>query len=134
MRQKLLYRAIKNKISIDDLLVSSAITNQSGSYTSSLMNLVMQFRKVWLFGCSQSYLKLAVKDLFPKLELTVIMNEYDMFYNTYKNIIVGAVLSFTNRFLFCVTWTASNYTRVWSLLQFEDSDNFFVVSKMSSNY
>ncbi|NWH17227.1 INO80 ATPase, partial [Grus americana] len=46
-RQKLLYQALKNKISIDDLLQSSmGTTQQAQSTTSSLMNLVMQFRKV----------------------------------------------------------------------------------------
>ncbi|MEE6491938.1 hypothetical protein FKM82_016432 [Ascaphus truei] len=46
-RQKLLYQALKNKISIDDLLQSSMGTaQQSHNTTSSLMNLVMQFRKV----------------------------------------------------------------------------------------
>ncbi|KAL5008979.1 hypothetical protein ScPMuIL_014560 [Solemya velum] len=45
-RQKLLYQAIKNKISIEDLVNSSASTSQSQLTTSSLMNIVMQFRKV----------------------------------------------------------------------------------------
>ncbi|XP_029454455.1 chromatin-remodeling ATPase INO80 isoform X1 [Rhinatrema bivittatum] len=46
-RQKLLYQALKNKISIDDLLQSSMGTaQQAQTTTSSLMNLVMQFRKV----------------------------------------------------------------------------------------
>ncbi|XP_025921589.1 chromatin-remodeling ATPase INO80 [Apteryx mantelli] len=46
-RQKLLYQALKNKISIDDLLQSSmGTTQQAQNTTSSLMNLVMQFRKV----------------------------------------------------------------------------------------
>jgi len=49
-RQKLLYQALKNKISIDDLLQSSmGTTQQAQTTTSSLMNLVMQFRKVRLF-------------------------------------------------------------------------------------
>lgn len=48
-RQKLLYQALKNKISIDDLLQSSmGTTQQAQNTTSSLMNLVMQFRKVSL--------------------------------------------------------------------------------------
>ncbi|XP_060081949.1 chromatin-remodeling ATPase INO80-like [Ylistrum balloti] len=47
LRQRMLYRAIRNKISIDDLLCSSsANSSQSQSTTSSLMNIVMQFRKV----------------------------------------------------------------------------------------
>ncbi|CAL1585938.1 unnamed protein product [Knipowitschia caucasica] len=46
-RQRLLYKALRNKISIEDLLQSSMGTaQQSHSTTSSLMNLVMQFRKV----------------------------------------------------------------------------------------
>nr|KAG5699748.1 hypothetical protein BaRGS_014164 [Batillaria attramentaria] len=46
-RQKQLYDAIKKKISIEDLLQSSsASSSQAQSTTSSLMNLVMQFRKV----------------------------------------------------------------------------------------
>uniref|UniRef100_A0A671N293 Chromatin-remodeling ATPase INO80 n=1 Tax=Sinocyclocheilus anshuiensis TaxID=1608454 RepID=A0A671N293_9TELE len=46
-RQRLLYQALKNKISIEDLLQSSMGTaQQAHSTTSSLMNLVMQFRKV----------------------------------------------------------------------------------------
>lgn len=46
-RQKLLYQALKNKISIEDLLQSSmGSTQQAQNTTSSLMNLVMQFRKV----------------------------------------------------------------------------------------
>lgn len=42
-RQKYLYQAIRNKIRIEDLLSSTAGQNQG---SSSLMNLVMQFRKV----------------------------------------------------------------------------------------
>ncbi|TKS76013.1 DNA helicase INO80 [Collichthys lucidus] len=46
-RQRLLYQALRNKISIEDLLQSSmGSAQQSHSTTSSLMNLVMQFRKV----------------------------------------------------------------------------------------
>ncbi|KAM6965590.1 chromatin-remodeling ATPase INO80 isoform 1-T2 [Aplochiton taeniatus] len=46
-RQRLLYRALRNKISIEDLLQSSmGTTQQAHNTTSSLMNLVMQFRKV----------------------------------------------------------------------------------------
>uniref|UniRef100_A0A4W3JH07 Chromatin-remodeling ATPase INO80 n=1 Tax=Callorhinchus milii TaxID=7868 RepID=A0A4W3JH07_CALMI len=46
-RQKLLYQALKHKISIEDLLQSSMGTSQQAqNSTSSLMNLVMQFRKV----------------------------------------------------------------------------------------
>lgn len=47
LRQRLLYQALRNKISIEDLLQSSMGTaQQAHSTTSSLMNLVMQFRKV----------------------------------------------------------------------------------------
>uniref|UniRef100_A0A8C3AMT6 Chromatin-remodeling ATPase INO80 n=1 Tax=Cyclopterus lumpus TaxID=8103 RepID=A0A8C3AMT6_CYCLU len=46
-RQRLLYQALRNKITIEDLLQSSMGTaQQSHTTTSSLMNLVMQFRKV----------------------------------------------------------------------------------------
>ncbi|XP_050405390.1 chromatin-remodeling ATPase INO80 [Patella vulgata] len=46
-RQKMLYQGIKNKISIEDLLHTAMDNNtQAQSTTSSLMNLVMQFRKV----------------------------------------------------------------------------------------
>ena len=49
-RQRMLYQAVKNKISIEDLLQSSSSnTSVAQTSTSSLMNLVMQFRKVgWL--------------------------------------------------------------------------------------
>ncbi|XP_042894335.1 chromatin-remodeling ATPase INO80-like isoform X1 [Penaeus japonicus] len=47
LRQKFLYNGLKNKISIDELLRSSmGPSSQQTSVTSSLMNLVMQFRKV----------------------------------------------------------------------------------------
>ncbi|XP_064490268.1 chromatin-remodeling ATPase INO80-like isoform X3 [Ornithodoros turicata] len=47
-RQKNLYQGLRNKISIEDLMQSSAAASasQAQSATSSLMNLVMQFRKV----------------------------------------------------------------------------------------
>lgn len=48
-RQKRLYEGLKQKISIEDLLHSSSnadSTSQAQFATSSLMNLVMQFRKV----------------------------------------------------------------------------------------
>ncbi|PVD25847.1 hypothetical protein C0Q70_13511 [Pomacea canaliculata] len=46
-RQRQLYAAIKQKISIEDLLQSTtSASSQAQSTTSSLMNLVMQFRKV----------------------------------------------------------------------------------------
>lgn len=48
IRQRYLYDAIKKKIRIEDLLagVTQASAASSSSATSSLMNLVMQFRKV----------------------------------------------------------------------------------------
>ncbi len=46
LRQKWLYRAIRNKISIEDLVQTSTATSASSSATSNLMNIVMQFRKV----------------------------------------------------------------------------------------
>ncbi|KAI8045964.1 hypothetical protein M5D96_002155 [Drosophila gunungcola] len=48
IRQKLLYRALKQKIRIEDLLhlTSGSTTTSSSSSASNLMNLVMQFRKV----------------------------------------------------------------------------------------
>ncbi|XP_048586303.1 chromatin-remodeling ATPase INO80 isoform X2 [Nematostella vectensis] len=45
-RQKWLYQAVKQKISIDDLVYTSASSSATSATTSSLMNLVMQFRKV----------------------------------------------------------------------------------------
>ena len=45
-RQKWLYRAIRNKISIEDLVQTSTSTSTSSSATNNLMNIVMQFRKV----------------------------------------------------------------------------------------
>ncbi|CAL1282320.1 unnamed protein product [Larinioides sclopetarius] len=58
-RQKLLYQNLRKKISIDDLMQSSStMSSHSHSATSSLMNLVMQFRKV----CNHP-------DLFEKREV-----------------------------------------------------------------
>uniref|UniRef100_T1IPW9 Chromatin-remodeling ATPase INO80 n=1 Tax=Strigamia maritima TaxID=126957 RepID=T1IPW9_STRMM len=53
-RQKHLYEGLKKKISIDDLLHSSSAnaSSQSQSATSSLMNLVMQFRLFVVSGLS----------------------------------------------------------------------------------
>ncbi|XP_071833817.1 chromatin-remodeling ATPase INO80-like isoform X2 [Apostichopus japonicus] len=46
-RQQMLYQAVKNKISIDDLIRSTGSNiSQVQSTTNNLMNLVMQFRKV----------------------------------------------------------------------------------------
>ena len=50
IRQKLLYMGLKRKIKIEDLLQGLGSQKESGggagTLTSSLMNLVMQFRKV----------------------------------------------------------------------------------------
>ncbi len=52
IRQKLLYMGLKRKIKVEELLqqgdraASSSSSSQSQAVTSSLMNLVMQFRKV----------------------------------------------------------------------------------------
>ena len=46
IRQKLLYRGLKGKIRIEELLAGLGSQSQSSSIASSLMNLVMQFRKV----------------------------------------------------------------------------------------
>ncbi|VDI53953.1 DNA helicase INO80 [Mytilus galloprovincialis] len=45
-RQRMLYKGIKNKISIEDLLSSSSSSSSAQNSASSLMNIVMQFRKV----------------------------------------------------------------------------------------
>lgn len=47
-RQKKLYQALKQRISIDDLLQSSLAPTSRDSSSSHLLNLVMQFRKVCL--------------------------------------------------------------------------------------
>ena len=48
IRQKHLYSGLKRKIRIEDLLQGYGGSNSAqNSITSSLMNLVMQFRKVW---------------------------------------------------------------------------------------
>ena len=49
-RQRRLYQAVRNKISIDDLVYTSTSSSSTNATTSSLMNLVMQFRKVsWIW-------------------------------------------------------------------------------------
>ena len=48
-RQRRLYQAVRNKISIDDLVYTSTSSSSTNATTSSLMNLVMQFRKVSWF-------------------------------------------------------------------------------------
>ena len=45
-RQKLLYMGLKRKIRIEDLLQGLGSQSQNSAIASSLMNLVMQFRKV----------------------------------------------------------------------------------------
>jgi len=45
-RQKLLYMGLKRKIKIEDLLQGLGSQSQNSALASSLMNLVMQFRKV----------------------------------------------------------------------------------------
>ncbi|KAI9565028.1 hypothetical protein GHT06_008772 [Daphnia sinensis] len=45
-RQRMLYQALKRKISIDDLLYSGGSSATAQNATTTLMNLVMQFRKV----------------------------------------------------------------------------------------
>ena len=45
-RQRMLYQALKRKISIDDLLYSGSSSASAQTATTTLMNLVMQFRKV----------------------------------------------------------------------------------------
>ncbi|XP_028398663.1 chromatin-remodeling ATPase INO80-like [Dendronephthya gigantea] len=62
-RQKWLYRAIRNKISIEDLVQTSTSTSASSSATNNLMNIVMQFRKV----CNHP-------ELFERHEVTSPLN------------------------------------------------------------
>ena len=60
VRQKHLYNGLKQKIRIEDLLQGYGGSSQSShnsSITSSLMNLVMQFRKV----CKQTYFLISCK-------------------------------------------------------------------------
>ena len=54
IRQKLLYMGLKRKIRIEDLLQGLGSQSQNSALTSSLMNLVMQFRKV---GTSTYYVR-----------------------------------------------------------------------------
>ena len=44
--QQRIYQRLRNKITVEELLQNSTVAGDS-SRTSSLMNLVMQFRKVW---------------------------------------------------------------------------------------
>ena len=60
VRQKHLYNGLKQKIRIEDLLQGYGGSSQSShnsAITSSLMNLVMQFRKV----CKQTYFLISRK-------------------------------------------------------------------------
>ena len=54
-RQKWLYRAIRNKISIEDLIQTSTAASASSSATNNLMNIVMQFRKVRKSGWLENF-------------------------------------------------------------------------------
>ncbi len=61
IRQKLLYVGLKKKIKVEELLQGQRLTSrssqQTSAVTSSLMNLVMQFRKVSHSpGCSSKAL------------------------------------------------------------------------------
>ncbi|XP_059480761.1 chromatin-remodeling ATPase INO80 [Neocloeon triangulifer] len=71
-RQKLLYRALKKKIRIEDLLCTSNSTSQS-NITSNLMNLVMQFRKV----CNHP-------DLFERQEPKMPLQQHPLPYDVPK--------------------------------------------------
>uniref|UniRef100_A0AAQ5XZS2 Chromatin-remodeling ATPase INO80 n=1 Tax=Amphiprion ocellaris TaxID=80972 RepID=A0AAQ5XZS2_AMPOC len=86
-RQRLLYQALRNKISIEDLLQSSMGTaQQAHSTTSSLMNLVMQFRKV----CNHP-------DLFERQETRspfhMFLKPYTMSKFLYRHGLVHVLLS-----------------------------------------
>jgi SNF2 family DNA or RNA helicase len=54
-RQKLLYMGLKRKIRIEDLLQGLGSQSQNSAIASSLMNLVMQFRKVSSIGTNTSW-------------------------------------------------------------------------------
>ena len=45
-RQRLLYRGLRNKITIEELLASTSTASTAQATSNTLMNLVMQFRKV----------------------------------------------------------------------------------------
>lgn len=45
-----LFLALRKKIRIEDLLHSAGSYQSSPNVTSNLMNLVMQFRKVWIYS------------------------------------------------------------------------------------
>ena len=49
-RQKLFYQAVKNNIMFEDILQSATTTSVENKSTSILMNLVMQFRKVFVIA------------------------------------------------------------------------------------
>lgn len=49
-RQKLFYQAVKNNIMFEDILQSATTTSVENKSTSILMNLVMQFRKVFVMA------------------------------------------------------------------------------------
>ena len=97
-RQQDLYEALKHKISIDDLLYSSTSTSAQSETTSSLMNLVMHFRKVcnhpelferrdtrspvWLPALSYNFPKTAYKECsqesLPESSKRYLINKYFM--------------------------------------------------------
>ncbi|OCT58042.1 hypothetical protein XELAEV_18002705mg [Xenopus laevis] len=94
-RQKLLYQALKNKISIDDLLQSSMDTaQQAQNTTSSLMNLVMQFRKV----CNHS-------DLFERQET------WSPFHFSLRPYQISKFL-FRHGNINCMNWSRNRWLRV----------------------
>ncbi len=61
-RQKLLYMGLKRKIKIEDLLQGLGSQSQNSALASSLMNLVMQFRKV---GKKSSFFQIKNIYLYP---------------------------------------------------------------------
>ncbi|XP_076441698.1 chromatin-remodeling ATPase INO80-like isoform X2 [Babylonia areolata] len=93
-RQKQLYQAIKNKISIDDLVQSTtSSSSQSQSTTSSLMNLVMQFRKV----CNHP-------ELFERKEartpFCMLIDDYNLPKQVYRDGIVEQAFPSKNHILY----------------------------------
>ena len=69
VRQKHLYNGLKQKIRIEDLLQGYGGSSQSShnsAITSSLMNLVMQFRKVNIFLISRKIKKIVQSNTILK--------------------------------------------------------------------
>ena len=54
-RQRLLYAGLRSKISIAELLQPTAVGAKAAQCNTSLLNLVMQFRKVSLVICANNY-------------------------------------------------------------------------------